>query len=197
MRYELPLIATSTCKRRTPAPRLALYTLYKRILCYTEKAPNTWPRQVHTEEVCFARVYRVGVWFGFVRSALLLAVVACIVLSFEAMPCLCCFFRVTHKTGNTYYQHKRPPIGTTHRQSTGHHRILCQTHTVSKLWLVSQGCIGVLGNAAAFGDGAEIDCCDVPPEWADHLTSAEFAFRCWLCSASADVMMEHMVVTKE
>ena len=43
----------------------------------------------------FARVYRVGVWFGFARSALLLAVAACIVLSFEAMPGLCCFLRVT------------------------------------------------------------------------------------------------------
>ena len=42
----------------------------------------------------FARVYRgVGVWFGFGRSAQLLAVVTCIVLSFEAMPGpmgLCC-----------------------------------------------------------------------------------------------------------
>ena len=46
--------------------------------------------------VSFARLCRVGVWFGFVRSALLLAVVACIVLSFEAMPGLCCFLRVTH-----------------------------------------------------------------------------------------------------
>ena len=49
--------------------------------------------------VCFARVYRVGVWFRFVGSALLLAVIACIVLSFEAMPCLpwvCFFSRVTH-----------------------------------------------------------------------------------------------------
>ena len=34
----------------------------------------------------FARVCRVGVWFGFVLSALLLAVVACIVMSFGAMP---------------------------------------------------------------------------------------------------------------
>ena len=87
-----------------------------------------------------------------------------------------------------------------HNSQTKHR---APSHTVSNAycveatWLVSQGCIGVLGNAAALGDGAEIDCCDVPPEWADHLTSAEFAFRCWLCSASADVMMEHMVVTKE
>ena len=44
----------------------------------------------------FARVNRVRVWSGFVRSALLLAVVACIVLSFEAMPGLCCFLRVPH-----------------------------------------------------------------------------------------------------
>ena len=40
-------------------------------------------------------VYRVGVWFGFVMSALHLAVVTCTVLSFEAMPDLCCFLRVT------------------------------------------------------------------------------------------------------
>ena len=37
----------------------------------------------------FARVCRVGVCFGFVRSALLLAVGTCVVLSFEAMPGLC------------------------------------------------------------------------------------------------------------
>ena len=37
----------------------------------------------------------VGIWFGFVRPALLLAVVTCTVLSFEAMPGLCCFLRVT------------------------------------------------------------------------------------------------------
>ena len=41
------------------------------------------------------RVCRVGVWFGFIRSALLLAVGTCIVLSFEAMLGLCCFLRVT------------------------------------------------------------------------------------------------------
>ena len=34
----------------------------------------------------FAWVCHVGVWFGFVRSALLLAVGTCIVLSSEAMP---------------------------------------------------------------------------------------------------------------
>ena len=39
---------------------------------------------------------RDGVWFGFVRSALLLADGTCVVLSFEAMPGLCCFVRVTH-----------------------------------------------------------------------------------------------------
>ena len=43
----------------------------------------------------FARAYRVGVWFHFVWSALLLTVVAYVVLSFEAMPGLCCFLRVT------------------------------------------------------------------------------------------------------
>ena len=44
--------------------------------------------------VSFARVRRIGVWFGFVRSALLHAVAACIVLSFGAMPGLCCFLRL-------------------------------------------------------------------------------------------------------
>ena len=43
----------------------------------------------------FVRVCRVGVWFGFVGSALPLAVVTCIVYSFEAMPGLCCFLCVT------------------------------------------------------------------------------------------------------
>ena len=43
-----------------------------------------------------------GVWFGFVRSALLLAVGTCVVLSFEAMPGLCCFLRVTFLRGYGY-----------------------------------------------------------------------------------------------
>ena len=30
---------------------------------------------------------------------------------------------------------------------------------------------------------------EVPPEWAGHLAGARFALRCWLCSASADVVM--------
>ena len=34
----------------------------------------------------FERVRRVGVWFGLVRSALLLAVGTCVVLSVGAMP---------------------------------------------------------------------------------------------------------------
>ena len=42
-----------------------------------------------------ARVCCAGVWFGFVWSALLLAVGTCIVLLFEAIPGLCCFLRVT------------------------------------------------------------------------------------------------------
>ena len=48
-------------------------------------------------------VCRVGVWFRFVRSALLLAVGTCIVLSFEAMLGLCCFLRVTPR--NTRRNH--------------------------------------------------------------------------------------------
>ena len=41
------------------------------------------------------------VWFRFVTFALLLAVSTCIV-SFEAMPGLCCFLRVTLHTGCIY-----------------------------------------------------------------------------------------------
>ena len=44
----------------------------------------------------FARGCRVGVWFGFVRAALLPAVGTCVVLAFGAMPGRCCFLRVTH-----------------------------------------------------------------------------------------------------
>ena len=53
----------------------------------------------------FARVYCVGVWFGFVRSALLLAVVTYIVLSFEAMLGVCCFLRVTLVTHESSHKH--------------------------------------------------------------------------------------------
>ena len=42
-----------------------------------------------------ARGCRVGVWFGFVRAALLPAVGTCVVLAFGAMPGRCCFLRVT------------------------------------------------------------------------------------------------------
>ena len=45
--------------------------------------------------VSFAMVYHVEVWFRFVRSALLHAVVTCVVLLFGAMPGPCCL-RVTH-----------------------------------------------------------------------------------------------------
>ena len=43
-----------------------------------------------------ARGCRVGVWFGFVRAALLPAVGTCVVLSFGVMPGWCCFLRLTH-----------------------------------------------------------------------------------------------------
>ena len=46
--------------------------------------------------LCFVRVCRIGVWFGFVWSAQLLAVGMYAVLSFGALPCLSCFLRVTH-----------------------------------------------------------------------------------------------------
>ena len=32
----------------------------------------------------------------------------------------------------------------------------------------------------------------VQPEWAGHLAGAGFALRCWLCSASADVVMRRV-----
>ena len=31
-----------------------------------------------------------------------------------------------------------------------------------------------------------------PPEWAGHLAGAGFALRCWLCWASADVVMRRV-----
>ena len=42
--------------------------------------------------------------------------------------------------------------------------------------------------------------CYVQPEWAGHLAGAGFAgagfaLRCWLCSASADIMMGHVCGT--
>lgn len=43
----------------------------------------------------FASVYRGRLSFRFARSALFLAVVACVVLSFGARPGLCCFLRIT------------------------------------------------------------------------------------------------------
>ena len=52
----------------------------------------------------FVRVCRVGVWFGFVRSALFLAVGTCAVLSFEALPSLSCFLRVTVRS------HEEPAV---------------------------------------------------------------------------------------
>ena len=48
----------------------------------------------------FARGCRVGVWFGFVRAALLPAVGTCVVLAFGAMPGWCCFLRVTQRNHN-------------------------------------------------------------------------------------------------
>ena len=32
----------------------------------------------------------------------------------------------------------------------------------------------------------------VPPDWAGHLAGARLALRCWLCSASADVVMRRV-----
>ena len=59
----------------------------------------------------FARVCRVGVCFGFVGSALLLAVGTCVVVSFEAMPGLCCY--VTHAYVASMHGDIRPicPLG--------------------------------------------------------------------------------------
>ena len=52
---------------------------------------------------------RVGVWFGFVGSALLLEVGTCVVLSFEAMPDLCCFLRVTQDMAQSVTCSEVPP----------------------------------------------------------------------------------------
>ena len=54
-----------------------------------------------------SNMFHVRVWFGFVRSALLLAVGTCStrVLSFEAMPGLCCFLRVTPQPGKRHIGH--------------------------------------------------------------------------------------------
>ena len=41
------------------------------------------------------------------------------------------------------------------------------------------------GSEEAVGGG-------VPLEWAGHLAGARFALRCWLCSASADVVMRRV-----
>ena len=51
--------------------------------------------------VSFSSVYRVGVWFGFVRSTLLLAVVLCWVdggIDSWVLLGLPCFLRVTQRT---------------------------------------------------------------------------------------------------
>ena len=32
----------------------------------------------------------------------------------------------------------------------------------------------------------------IPPKWAGHLAGAGFALRCWLCMASADVVMRRV-----
>ena len=68
----------------------------------------------------FARVCRLGVWFGFVRSALLLAVGTCTVLSFEAMPGLCCVLRVTPAAKGDCYRRNM------HRSTGQIHLISCK-----------------------------------------------------------------------
>ena len=55
-----------------------------------------WGVTVYGIILPFARGCRVGVWFGFVRAALLPAVGTCVVLSFGVMPGWFCFLRVTH-----------------------------------------------------------------------------------------------------
>ena len=49
-----------------------------------------------------------------------------------------------------------------------------------------------MGNAAAVCDSVAGEFLDVPPEWAGHLVGARFALRCWICSASADVVMRRV-----
>ena len=55
------------------------------------------PRSSGMKEQAVTCVLRgcIALEIGFVRSALLVAVCTCVVLSFEAMPGLCCFLRVT------------------------------------------------------------------------------------------------------
>ena len=80
----------------------------------------------------FARVCRVGAWFGFVGSALLLAVGTCVGLSFEAMPGLCCFLRVTYVNVNLMnWPCPNRPLTTPHRAGThvfGHHGEAIREH---------------------------------------------------------------------
>ena len=52
-----------------------------------------------------ARGCRVGVWFGFVRAAVLPAVGTCVVLAFGALPGRCCFLRVTQWKLQRYCDH--------------------------------------------------------------------------------------------
>ena len=69
----------------------AVFCLLRRWLCLCMLPHMTWLLGTSG----YIWVGRVGVWFGFVRSAQLLAVGTYIALSFEAMPGLCCFLRVT------------------------------------------------------------------------------------------------------
>ena len=57
--------------------------------------PNHTTINLQFASLPFARVCRVGVWFGFVGAALLPAVGTFVVLAFGAMPGRCCFLRVT------------------------------------------------------------------------------------------------------
>ena len=87
----------------------------------------------------FARVCRVGVWFSFVRSALLLAVGTCIVLSFEAMPGLCCFLCVTPSENTQYFYTQRHPKPRQARQCTQIRCVMAHRYALTGLCAIGVG----------------------------------------------------------
>ena len=77
---------------------------------------------------------RVGVWFGFVGSALLLAVGTCVILSFEAMPGFFCFLRVTpglHVCCRAHgYRQRGTPMATVQRAPSNNAQCMFLSTTV-------------------------------------------------------------------
>lgn len=81
--------------------------------------------------VSFARVLRAGVWFGVVRSAPLLAVVTCFVLSFEASAGA---RPMVLSPGNTLEQ--RICNGYKPASATPSHDHRCSTHASASLYVL-------------------------------------------------------------